>query len=159
MTKTNLSDTADREIVITRVIEAPQELVFEVWTNPEHVANWWGPNGFTNTIQEMDVRPGGKWRFIMHGPDGVDYPNRIVFEEIVEPERLVFKHGSDIDDDPNQFHVIVTFEGQGNTTKITMRSIFPSVDACEAVKRFGAMEGGHQTMARLQAYLAQQPVL
>lgn len=72
-------DTADREIVITRVFDAPREQVFDAWTDSEHVSQWWGPNGFTTTTHEMDVRPGGVWRFIMHGPDGVDYKNRIVY--------------------------------------------------------------------------------
>src|SRR2546430_11151240 len=81
--------TSDREILLTRVFDAPRELVFKVWTDPEHVGRWWGPRGFTNTIHEMDVRPGGVWRFTMHGPDGVDYLNRIVFIEVARPERLV----------------------------------------------------------------------
>lgn len=73
-----------------------------MWTDPKHIA-WWGPNGFTNTIHEMNVKPGGVWRFIMHGPDGTDYPNKILFIEVVKPERLVYTHGSDEDNDPNQF--------------------------------------------------------
>src|SRR3954449_1876611 len=105
------NDSADREIVAVRVFDAPRELVWKLWTDPHHVAQWWGPNGFTNTIHEMDVRPGGVWRFIMHGPDGVDYPNRIVFIEVVEPERLVYSHGGD-EGDPVQFHVTVTFAEQ-----------------------------------------------
>ena len=71
--------SARREIITTRVLDAPRELVWKAWTDPKHVAEWWGPNGFTNTIHEMDVRPDGVWRFIMHGPDGVDYKNEIVF--------------------------------------------------------------------------------
>ncbi len=78
-------DTADREIVITRLIAAPPELVFEAWTDPEHLAAWWGPDGFTTTTTALDMRPGGVWRFVMHGPDGRDYENRITFEEIVRP--------------------------------------------------------------------------
>ncbi len=92
--KNNLAEgTTDREIVITHVINATRERVWEAWTDPIHVQQWWGPNGFTTTVQEMNVRPGGAWRFIMHGPDGVDYPNKIVYEEIVKPERLVYVHG------------------------------------------------------------------
>ena len=84
MTTTNspTGETAQRELVITRIFDAPRELVWRAWTDPKHVAQWWGPNGFTNTIHEMDVRPGGVWRFVMHGPDGVDYANKIVFGEI-----------------------------------------------------------------------------
>ena len=79
--------TTDREIVTTGVVDAPRARVFEAWTDPTHVAQWWGPDGFTNTIQEMDVRPGGVWRLVMHGPDGVDYKNKSIFDEIVKPER------------------------------------------------------------------------
>ncbi len=84
---------SDREIVMTRVFDAPREVVFEMWTDPKHLVHWWGPRGFTTTIQEMDVRPGGLWRKIMHGPDGANYPNHSVFLEVVKPERLVYKHG------------------------------------------------------------------
>jgi len=76
---------SDREIVTTRVVDAPRELVFRAWTEPEHVGQWWGPNGFTSTIQEMDVRPGGVWRLVMHGPDGTDYPNESIYLEVVRP--------------------------------------------------------------------------
>ena len=90
--KDEASSRAGREITVTRVISASRETVFEMWTNPKHIAQWWGPRGFTNTIEEMDVRPGGVWRFVMHGPDGVDYPNKIVYREVVRPERLVYSH-------------------------------------------------------------------
>src|ERR1700733_13330918 len=86
-------DTQAREIIMTRIFDAPRELVFEMWTDPKRLAHWWGPRGFTPTIQEMDVRPGGSWKMIMHGPDGVDYPNHSVFVEVVKPERLVYTHG------------------------------------------------------------------
>ena len=85
----------DREIIMTRAFAAPRELVWKAWTNPKHIKAWWGPNGFTTTNLEVDVRPGGVWRFIMHGPDGTDYPNKIVYAEIVMPERLVYDHGGD----------------------------------------------------------------
>src|SRR5271155_1615963 len=101
-------ETSDREIVTMRVFEAPRELVFAAWTEPKHVAQWWGPNGFTNTIYEMDVRPGGVWRFVMHGPDGVDYQNKIVFVEVVKSQRLVYDHVSG-----PKFRMTVTFDEQG----------------------------------------------
>jgi uncharacterized protein YndB with AHSA1/START domain len=129
--------------------------VFEVWTNPNHTAQWWGPNGFTNTIHEMDVRPGGVWRFIMHGPDGVDYPNKIVYKEVVKPERLVYSHGGDTENDPGQFQVTVTFDNQGNKSELTMRSLFVSKEERDKVVReYGAIEGGNQTLTRLEEYLA-----
>lgn len=146
--------TADREIVITRVLNAPRELVFDAWTDPKHIGQWWGPRGFTTTIHEMDVKPGGVWRFIMHGPDGVDYKNRIVYIEIVKPERLVYTHGADEDADPGQFHVTVTFAEQGGRTKLTMRSLFPSAAERDRVVAFGAIEGGNQTLDSLEEHLA-----
>ena len=88
MAESETTAAAEREIRITRVFDAPRELVFEAWTDRDQVVEWWGPHGFTTTIHEMDVRPGGVWRFVMHGPDGTDYNNHVVFEEVVEPERL-----------------------------------------------------------------------
>jgi uncharacterized protein YndB with AHSA1/START domain len=85
---------AAREIISTRVVGAARELVFKALTDPDHLAHWWGPKGFTNTFHEFDLRPGGTWRFVMHGPDGVNYQNKSVFVEIVKPERLVFEHVS-----------------------------------------------------------------
>ena len=145
----------NREIVITRVFDAPRELVFDAWTDPKHVPHWWGPNGFTITVHEMDVRPGGVWRFIMHGPDGVDYPNRIVYDEIARPERLVYTHGGESEDDPAQFQTTVTFAEQGAQTRLTMRALFRSAaDRDRVVKEYGAIEGGNQTLARLAEHLA-----
>ena len=86
------SPTDDREIVITRLLNAPPELAWQAMTEPRHVVHWWGPHGFTTTIQQMDVSPGGVWTLVMHGPDGTDYPNHSVFQEVVYPERLVYKH-------------------------------------------------------------------
>ena len=96
-------DQDPRCIVGTRVFDAPRELVFSVWTDPKHLAQWWGPNGFTTTTSAFDMRPGGVWRFVMHGPDGRDYQNRITFDEIVPPERIVYHHGGGDDVEPVQF--------------------------------------------------------
>jgi len=155
MEATTKSKTADREIVITRLINAPRELVYEVWTKPEHVQNWWGPNGFTITNHEMEVKPGGVWRFMMHGPNGMNFPERIVFNEVVKPERLAYTHGSDDPNDPNVFETTVTFEKQGNKTLLTMKAIFPTAEERErVVKEYGALEGGKQTINKLEEYLA-----
>ena len=89
------ADTSDREIVVTRVFDAPRALVFKAWTDPKHLAHWWGLNGFSITTYEMDFKPGGVWRFVMHGPDGRDYQNKNVYVEIAEPERLVYRHVSE----------------------------------------------------------------
>ncbi len=147
--------TSSREIVFTRLFDAPRELVFKAWTEPQHVAQWWGPKGFTTTVHEMDVRPGGVWRFIMHGPDGVDYKNKIVFIEVVKPERLVYNHGADEEGDPGQFRVTVTFAERGGKTRLTMQGLFESAaERDKVVKEFGAIEGGNQTLDRLKDYLA-----
>src|SRR5271167_1774957 len=87
-----VESAADREILITRDFDAPRELVWQAMTDPAQVVKWWGPRGFTTTIEEMDVRPGGTWRHVMHGPDGADYPNRCVFKEVARPRRIVFSN-------------------------------------------------------------------
>jgi uncharacterized protein YndB with AHSA1/START domain len=148
-------DTSGRELVVSRMLNAPRDLVYKVWTDPKHIAQWWGPDGFTNTIIEMDVRPGGISRLIMHGPNGVDYPNRIIYTEVIKPERLVYMHGSDIDDDPNQFETTITFEAKGNKTLLTMRAVFVSVEEFQKVVReYGALEGNKQTLNRLEELLS-----
>ncbi|MGC1274954.1 MAG: SRPBCC family protein [Planctomycetaceae bacterium] len=153
MVTTNTEPAADREIVFDRTFSATRDLVWQAWTTPEHVAQWWGPNGFTNTIHEMDVKPGGVWRFIMHGPDGTDYPNKVVFSEVVKPSRLVYAHGGD-DKGLAHFHVTVTFDEQDGRTALTMRMLFPSKTARDmTVEKYGAVDGGNQTLARLERHL------
>jgi len=150
---TNNSETADREIVITRLIDAPRELVFEALTDPKHLLNWWGPKGFTNTFHEADIRVGGVWRFTMHGPDGTDYPNYKVFKEIVKPERIVSTHGSGPGTD-YQFLQTFTLKEQGGKTLLTMQLIFDTAATREmVVNQFNAIEGGNQTLDKLEAYL------
>jgi uncharacterized protein YndB with AHSA1/START domain len=145
----NASSTADRELILTRVLKAPIALVWEVWTNAEHIKNWWGPTGFTNTIFKMDVRPGGEWEFIMHGPDGTDYKNKHVFKEVVKPERLVLEHVT-----APKFQMTVEFEDRGNETLIRIQSLFESAEQLQQViKTFRADEGMKQNMDRLEQYL------
>jgi len=149
------SRVADREIVITRLFDAPPERVFKAWTDPEHIGKWWGPTGFTTTTLEIDIRPGGVWRFIMHGPDGTDYPNKIAYKEVVRAKRLVFDHGSGEDSDEGTFEATVTFAKEGGKTRLAMRSLFPTAEGrAQAVEEFGAVEGGNQTLDRLGEYLA-----
>lgn len=144
----------ERELVLTRVIDAPRELVFEAWTKPEHVSNWFGPKGFVTTTLEMDFRVGGRWRFEMRGPDGTLYDNRIVYLEIDAPKRLVFDHGRDLDDDPSKFRVIVTFDQQNNgKTVLTMRQLHPTKEQRDAGMGFGAVELGQQTLDKLAEHL------
>jgi uncharacterized protein YndB with AHSA1/START domain len=141
----------DREIVTTRVIAAPRELVWRAWTDPEHVRNWWGPKGFTNTFHEYDLRPGGVWRFIMHGPDGTDYKNESVFVEVAEPELLVFDHIS-----PPRFRATVLFEDLGGKTKITFRQLFDLPEVYRRVKVY-AVPANEENMEKLEAELARIP--
>ncbi len=147
--------SSDREIVLTRTFDAPRELVWRAWTDPEQVVKWWGPFGFTTTTKKMDVRVGGTWIHTMHGPDGVDYPNASKFLEVVKPERLVYEHGGASEGGPPaQFVCTVTFEDVGGKTRVTMRSVFPSKEARDLVVReYGAVEGGRQHLAKLADHL------
>jgi uncharacterized protein YndB with AHSA1/START domain len=148
-------DTSDRELVLTRVFDAPRELVWDAFTDAKQVVKWWGPNGFTTTIHEMDVRPGGVWRHTMHGPDGTDYANESVFREVVKPERIVYSHSGGKAGDPGApCEVTWTFEAQGARTKLTGRMVFPSAAVHEhVVKTYGVIEGGKQTLERLAEHL------
>ena len=149
--------STDREIEISRVFNAPRELVWKAFTDPAQIPQWWGPRGFTTRTERMDVKPGGQWRFVMIGPDGQEYRNLITYLEVVEPERLCYKHGGDMDVEPVNFQVTVTLERVGQTgdrTLLTMRSIFPSTNAKEfVVREYNAIEGGRQTLARLGEHL------
>ena len=143
------ADTSDREIVVTRVFDAPRALVFEAWTDPKHLAHWWGPNGFTLTTYEMEFRPGGLWRSVMHGPDGRDYQNEVVYVEIVEPERLIYRHVS-----APQFQMTVTFADDGGKTRLTAKMLFESAELRDrTIKAVGAVEGLKQTLGRLGDYV------
>jgi len=140
---------SDREIVATREFDAPRELVWAAWTDPKHIARWWGPRGFTNTIEHMDVRPGGSWRFVMHGPDGTDYKNEHTYVEVVRPERIVMDHVSG-----PTFRMTATFAEHGGKTTVTMRMTFDSAAARDsAVKEFHADEGLGQNLEKLGEYL------
>ena len=139
-----LAGATDRELLTVRMLDAPRELVWQAWTEPERVAQWWGPDGFRNTMHEMDVRPGGAWRFIMHGPDGTDYPNEILFTEVTAPARLVYSHVAP------PFESTVTFDDVGGKTVLAMRLRFPTAaEYRQAVERYGAVEGAKQTLGRL----------
>ena len=139
---------SDREIVSTRVLPWPRERVFRAWTEPHHLARWWGPKGFTNTFQEFDLRPGGCWQFVMHGPNGADYPNQSVFVEIVKPERIVFDHVSS-----PAFQVTATFDEEAGKTRLTFRMLFGTAAECDKVKGF-AVAANEENFDRLEAELA-----
>jgi uncharacterized protein YndB with AHSA1/START domain len=142
-------------IVGTREFDAPRPLVFSAWTDPKHLAQWWGPHGFTTTTYSFDFRTGGVWRFVMHGPDGRDYQNRITFEEIMPPERIVYRHGGGDDVEPVRFRQIVIFEDLGRRTRITWRGEFPSAaERDRVIKEYGADKGLAETLARLADHMA-----
>ena len=155
MSKVNASTPADQPtITMEREFAAPPDAVFGAYRDPEALKEWYGPDGFTITIIAMDFRVGGLFRFTMHGPDGTDYPNRIIYREILPGSRLAYRHGSDIDADPNAFEVLVTFAPLGaGRTLLTMRSTFPSIEARDAVMKFGAVELGKQSVEKLAAYV------
>lgn len=149
------SGTADREIVISRVVDAPRDLVFEAFTEVRHLSRWWGPEGFTTTTRAFEFREGGAWDFVMHGPDGTDYPEWISWTEIVRPERIALLHGT-CRDDPDAFESVLTFASEGAATRLEMRTVFRTAELRdEAVERYHAIEGGRQTLGNLAAYVTE----
>jgi len=143
------NDTADRELRLTRLLNAPIDLVWEVWTEPAHLAQWWGPNGFTNSISKMDVREGGLWNLIMHGPDGTDYRNESVFVEVIKEKKLVYNHLTG-----PKFTATVLFEARGEKTHITWHMLFATKEEfIHTVKTFNAAKGLIENGDRLDAYL------
>lgn len=156
MAERNSIDLNDpKTIEAVRLLDAPRDLVWTVFSDPRHLAEWWGPDGFSLTTHSFDMRPGGVWRFVMHGPDGRDYQNRITFEEVVRPERLVYRHGGGDDVEPVQFRVAVTFEDAGGKTRLAWRMMFPTAQhRDQVIKAYGADKGLVQTLARLSQHLA-----
>jgi len=150
------SGELDREIVLSRVIDAPRDLVYRAWIEPGRIFDWFGPAGFRCEVLEQSAASvGATWRFNMIAPGGRIFSNRIRFLEIIPGERLVYDHGSDLDDDPNRFRVTITFDQQGDgKTVLTLRQFHPSKDQRNATIGFGAVELGYQTLDKLAAYLA-----
>lgn len=143
------SSTVGREIRLTRTLNAPVDLVWEVWSSPEHIAQWWGPNGFTNTISKMDMQPGGEWNLVMHGPDGTDYDNRCIFREVVQNKKIVYEHVN-----WPKFVGTVEFEAQGEQTELTWYMQFESEEEfIQVVKKHGAVEGQKENVIKMDAYL------
>lgn len=148
--------TADRETTISRTIDAPREVVFEAFTEVRHLSQWWGPEGFTTTTRTFEFHVGRVWDFTMHGPDGTDYPEWITWTEITPHDRIVMLHG-EYEGDPNTFESVLTFEPEGEATRIEMRTVFPTKEQRdEAIETYGAIEGGKQTLANLAAYVTER---
>lgn len=143
------NNTADRELRISRLLDAPIDLVWEVWTDPEHIKNWWGPNGFTNTITKMEIQPNGSWDLVMHGPDGTDYKNKSIFREVVKHEKIVYEHISG-----PKFLATILFEKKQDKTFIQWHMLFNTKEEfIQTVKTFKADEGLKQNLEKLNAYL------
>lgn len=153
--KVSSEPESEREMVISRAIDGPRELVFRAFTEPRHLARWFGPDGFTLTTRAFAFEVGGVWDFTMHGPDGTGYPNWIRWQEITPPARLVYEQGSRADD-PEAFQSTVTFTEKDGQTDVTLRGLFKTKAQLEkAVRVFNAVEGGKQTLGRLAAYVVE----
>lgn len=154
METTKGSNTKDRELLLTRVLDAPIELVWEVWTDPKHIAEWWGPIGFTTTINKMDMHIGGEWLLIMHGPDGRNYDNASTFTEIVHMKKIVFEHTS-----YPKFLTTLEFEAQGEQTHIKWHMVFETKELFDnVVNVFGADKGQQENVVKLQEYLKKMKI-
>jgi len=138
----------DCTILSTRIIDAPRTLVFKAWEDPELLKLWWGPEGFTNTFHQFDFTPGGTWLFTMQGPDGTNYLNKNIFENIVFPELIVFNHIELV----HQFKVTAVFDEEKNKTKIIFHMLFESAEECAKVKRYVRV-ANEQNFDRLEAVL------
>ena len=147
----------DREIVITRVIDADRETVFDAWVVPDHIEQWFGPKGWRTRSIETDIREGGVWRFLMIAPDGNEHGNRMRFIRIQHPFLIEIEHGADTEDDPNAFRVLVTFDEQSDgKTVVTLRQMHPSSQQRQDTIGFGAVEYGLQTLKKLSAHVSEQ---
>lgn len=151
---TTLPPPSDREMFAVRIINAPRALVYKAWSDPKLIAQWWGPHGFTNTVHEMDLRPGGLFRLTMHGPDGRDYPNKITFRKVIENERIEYDHHGDTDESDHHFKATVLFEDLDGKTKVSMLMLFSTAEERDQVaEEYGALEGLREHMDRLVAFV------
>ncbi|HRH60486.1 MAG TPA: SRPBCC family protein [Chitinophagaceae bacterium] len=142
---TPLTTSPDYEIVSSRIVNAPRELVYRAWAEPEHLKNWWGPKGFSNTFHEFDFRVGGRWKFIMHGPEKGNYPNECEFTQIDKPSLIAWKRYS-----KPLFRVVAAFEEVAESkTKIIFKQIFDTAEECSKVKKF-AVEKNEENFDRLE---------
>jgi len=154
-------ESSERELVVTRVFDAPRELVFRAWTDPKHVAQWWGPQGFTAKVPELDLRPGGRWRYIMIGPDGTEYPVKGVFREVVPFERIVttdefdegFQHpvATDL---PSGIVMTCFFEDLGGKTRLTLRIMHSTAEDRRKHEAMGVVAGWNSSFECLDDHLA-----
>ncbi|HXU33050.1 MAG TPA: SRPBCC family protein [Thermoanaerobaculia bacterium] len=142
-------DSSKFEIVSAREFSAPRERVFELFSNPDHLMHWWGPNGFTNAFSEFDLRPGGRWRFVMHGPDGAEYPMEKEFVEVVSPERVVLDHLGPM----HRFRMTMTFADLAGRTGLIWRMLFEDAEEAACIEGF-LHAANEENFDRLEDYLA-----
>lgn len=146
-----MNEIEKRTVVLSRDLPFARDLVWKAMTDPDHVNRWWGPDGFRNEDVVMDIRVGGLWSYTMVGPDGTRFPNRVWFKEITPPARMLFDHG---DDQRVWFETTVTLEATNTGTRVTIRQVFPTqAERDEVVEKYGAIEGGKQHLAKLEAYV------
>lgn len=144
----------DKELVFVRIFDAPRELVWDAFTMEKHVVNWWGPHGFRTESVKHDLRVGGSWKLIMHGPDGREYKNTLNYLDVKRPEKLVYRHAGEPGDEPVTFQTEITFDDLGGKTRTTMRMVFDRPEDREFVTRtYQAEKGGVQTLSRLAEFL------
>ena len=158
-TKISISEWAswplEREVVIARVVDADRDTAFRAWTDPSQIMQWFGPDGFTLETYEIDIRAGGVWRFEMVAPDGTRYSSRMEFLRVEAPSLIEVSHGTDADDDPDRFRMLVTFDEQDNgKTVVTLRQMHPTPERRATVIGFGAVEYGAQTLDKLANHVA-----
>ena len=144
-----MNNERDREIVNVRVFHAPCEVVFNAWADPELLSQWWGPKDFRNTFHEFNFKSSGTWKFTMHSPDGQDYINTCIFEDIIKPERIVFKHLMPV----HVFWLTATFENVNGNTKLTFRQLFETAEECKLIKKF-VIEANEKNLDSLEAVLS-----
>jgi uncharacterized protein YndB with AHSA1/START domain len=147
----------EREVVIARVVDADRETAFRAWTDPSQIVKWFGPDGLRIETHEIDIRAGGRWRFDMVAPDGTRFSNRMEFLRIEAPRLIEASHGSDADNDPDCFRMLITFDEQDNAkTVVTLRQLHPTPERRAFVIGFGAVEYGAQTLDKLANHLAEK---
>jgi len=147
----NVLDPA-KVLRVERTVGAPRDLVFEAFSDARHLDAWWGPNGFTNETHAMEFAVGGLWHYTMYGPDGKVWPNWIRYTEISPPSRIAYEHGAELGEAAH-FNGIITFEDEGGRTRVSLILVFATKEARDATLEFGAVEGGNQTLAKLDAYV------
>ncbi len=144
---------AERSLTITRTVAAPREVVWEALTDPAQLDAWWGPDGFRNETHSMDMRVGGSWMYVMHGPDGTDYENLMTYTEVVPGERLAYAHSDPTSDEP-PFEGSIALSQDGDGTLVTLKMVFPTLEKMQQqIDEVGAIEGGEQTLGRLADYV------